>query len=143
MSTAAATVVNAVAARLLPVALTGGRVKTSRTWPWAEAELPAWRVYAQEEPVDTAELGGINVHRLLIQCDASARATADLDDALEALSAAGQAAIFAAPVPYSIQLEGIDRAMSTEGEASVGVLSLSLRATYYVHPAAPNTIVSA
>jgi hypothetical protein len=52
MALAAAQVVDAVAARLVPVVLSGGRVYTSRLWPLTEAEIPAWRVTAEDEEVE-------------------------------------------------------------------------------------------
>lgn len=141
MALAAAQVVDALAARLAPMVATGGRVYTSRAWPLAEADLPAWRVTAEDESVEIAMIGGTNMHALDIAAEATARATADLDDALHALAATALPLIFAAPVPYELQLTGIGRRMASEGEAAVGVITLRLRATYYVEPAAPETIL--
>lgn len=141
MALAAAQVVDAIAARLAPMAATGGRVYTSRTWPLAESGLPAWRVTAEDEQVDNAMLGGTNVHTLEIAAEAAARATQDLDDTLHALAAAALPLIFADPVPYELQLTGIGRRMASEGEAAVGAITLRLRASYYVEPAVPETIL--
>ena len=55
MALAAAQVVDALAARVAPQAAVSGRVKTSRTWPWSEAELPACRIFAADERVEPAE----------------------------------------------------------------------------------------
>ena len=82
-----------------------------------------------------------NEHTLEINCQAVARATANLDDSLHALAAAGLAPLFAPPVPYSLRLTAIDREMSGAGEAAVGAVTLTLRATYAVAPAAPETIL--
>lgn len=141
MALAAAQVIDALAARLAPMAATAGRVYTSRTWPLAEADLPAWRVTADDEAVENAMMGGANVHALDLSAEAVARATADLDDTLHALAAAALPLLFAAPVPYELQLTGIGRRVASEGEAAVGAINLRLRATYYVEPAAPETIL--
>jgi hypothetical protein len=143
MALAAATVVDALAARLLPMPATAGRVYTSRLWPLTEADLPAWRVTAEEEGVSPAQLDGVNAHSLLIEAACTTRATSDLDDSLHALAASGLALLFAGTVPFGLQLERIDRYLSQEGEASVGVVTLSLRALFFVAPSAPETILSA
>lgn len=140
MALAAAQVIDALAARLVPLGAAGG-VHTSRTWPLPD-DLPAWRVTAEDEAVTEAMLSGTNEHQLDVAVRGSTRATADLDDALHALAASGLALLFAPSVPYGLQLDAIVREVSTEGEASVGAIALELRATFYVAPATPETIYS-
>lgn len=142
MALAAAQVIDALAARLVPVAATAGRVYTSRAWPLDEASLPAWRVTAADEVVEPASIDGINTHRLDVDAVATVRATADLDDAMHALASGGLPLLFAAPVPYGLQLTGIGRELATEGDAAVGRITLRLRALFFVAPAQPETILS-
>ena len=143
MALAAAQVVDAIAARLVPMVATAGRVATSRMWPWSEAELPAWRVTAEDEAVEAVNLiGELAEHTLDIEAACSARATADLDDALHALAASGLALLFAGTVPHGLELTGIGRDLQPQGEAAVGVITLRLRASYFVAPSAPEIIVS-
>jgi hypothetical protein len=142
MALAAAQVVDAVAALLVPMVATGGRVYTSRTWPLAEADLPAWRVTAEDEVVEIEALDGSEqTHQLSIEATCSTRAVADLDDALHALAAAGLALLFAPMPPYGLTLQAIGRSLATEGEAAVGRVTLSLNAIYLTAPAAPETIL--
>lgn len=90
MTLAAAQVIDAVAAKLVPMVATGGRVYTSRMWPITQAELPAWRVFASDETVQDMLLdGSLREHRLSVTVEGYVRATADLDDALHSLAAAG------------------------------------------------------
>ena len=142
MALAAATVVDAIAGLLVPMAATGGRVYTSRTWPLDEASLPAWRVTAEDEQVTRADVDGINQHDLTVSARAYAMATADLDDTLHALAASGMALMFAGIPPYMLQLQNIERQLATEGEAAVGVITLNVSAMYFVAPATPETIYS-
>ena len=142
MALAAAQVIDALAARLVPVSATAGRVYTSRAWPLDEASLPAWRVVAADESAERVGLDGLHLHRLDIDATATTRMVADLDDALHALASAGLAALFASPAPYDLACGGITRAVTQEGEAAVGVITLRLLATYYVNPAQPETILS-
>lgn len=143
MALAAAQVVDAVAALIAPQAGLGtGGVKTSRNHPWAESELPAVRCFAADEEVELSALDGSSEqHTLEIEAQYSTRDTTDLDDTLHALAAGGLALIFADP-PYDLRLTRITRSMATEGEASVGRISLLLESTFFVNPAAPETITS-
>jgi hypothetical protein len=142
MALAAAQVVDALAARLMGLPLTGTRVYTSRWWPLSESEMPAWQVIADDESVQPAEISGINEHRLIVQCSGYARATTNLDDALHDLAEQGLAAVCALPALYGTQLVGIERSIETAGEASVGVIRLRLETTFFAAQSAPGVIVS-
>lgn len=142
MPLAAAQVIDALAARLVPVAATAGRVYASRAWPLDEASLPAWRVVAADEVAERVDLGGLHLHRLEVDATAYTRVVTDLDDALHALASAGLAVLFAGPVPYDLACTGIGRAITQEGEAAVGAITLRLVATYYLNPAQPETLLS-
>jgi hypothetical protein len=143
MALAAAQVVDAVAARLVPMVATGGRVYTSRTWPLAEADLPAWRVTAEEELLEVVDISSqLQQHTLGVTAVCSTRATADLDDALHALAASGLALLFAGNPPNALQCVRITRGLATEGEAAVGAITLELQALFFTVPAAPETIIS-
>lgn len=142
MALAAAQVVDALAARLSPVSLSGGRVFTSRLHPLTEAELPAWRVTAEAEDVEGSMAEGVNRHTLLVDCAGYVRATSNVDDAMHDLAAAGMTALFALPVAYGSQLQGIERELVTEGEADCAVIRLRVATQFYVRPEAPETIVT-
>lgn len=143
MALAAAQVVDALAARVATQAgLGAGGVKTSRTWPWAEADLPACRVFALEEQAQLVTQDGLHQHSLDVAVQYTVRATADLDDAMHAQAAAGLARLFAATAPYGLQLAGIGRDTATEGDAAVGQITLRVNATFFANPAAPEIIAS-
>lgn len=143
MSLAAAQIIDAVAARLVPLAATGGRVFTDRLWPLEQGELPAWRVTAQTETVEQAQIGDdTNLHQLDIEAEAVARATSAIDDTLHNLAFGGMLLLFAPPVPNYLQLTSIERSVTGAGEAAVGRIAMTMRATYYVRQSAPETIVS-
>lgn len=142
MTLAAQQVTDALADRLVPMGATGGRVIRSRTVAVAEADLPCWRVVAGQEPVQPYANGGINMHQLDVLCAVYARDTADVDHALSALLAGGQALLFAAPVSFGLELVRIDRGVAAEGEASAGVYTLTVRARYAVRASDPETLLS-
>lgn len=135
---AAETVANTVASRI------GGNAFTSHPHPFAEDELPAWRVEYQVEPTENASLDGINQHVLSIKAKGYARAVDDLESALNTLASAAMSAVFASPVPYGLSLEGeVTRDMANEGQAAVGVIELPIQALYFTRPSSPETILSA
>lgn len=141
---AAAQVIDAVAARLSGATPAGTNVFTSRMWPLEKTGLPAWRVYAGDEAIEETGLGDdrIHEHNLDVQADAVVSATADIDDAMNAMAVAGLPAIFALPVPFDLVQTGVTRLMGREGQADVGMLTLNLRANYYTRPTDPETIIS-
>lgn len=141
MALAAAQVIDALAARLVPLAATGGRVYASRAWPLDEASLPAWRITAADELIERVDLDGVHRHTLDIEATALARVTADLDDALHALAAGGLPLLFQVPVPYDLMATGIGRSITQQGEAAVGAITLRLQATFYANPASPETLL--
>ena len=142
MALAAAQVVDAVQALLAPVSLTGGRVYTSRLWPLSEGELPAGRVYAADEEIESQDIHGhLQQHTLSIEAKGYARATDDLDDRLNEIAAAWLTALFAGTPPNYLRSTGIDRDVTNEGEAAVGVVTLRLQAQFFTQPSAPETIL--
>lgn len=143
MALASAQVVDQLVTRLQSVAATGGRVYPSRTWPLADPDLPAWRVYVQDEPAEQIGMDGdLHRHTPTITCRAYTAATADLDDALNALAAAGMSALFADPRPHGLQLTAINRGMAAEGEARLGTVTLLVQVEFYANASAPETILS-
>jgi hypothetical protein len=133
MALAAAQVVDAIAALLVPVSLSGGRVYTSRFWPLTVADLPAWKVTAEDEPIDG------ELHDLSVNAAGYVHATADADDAMNALAAQGLTALFANP-PYALRCVGIERDNEGAGEAAMGVVRLRLVAQFISHPSTPEVI---
>lgn len=142
MALAAAQVVDALAARLGPVVLSGGRVYTSRLHPLEEADLPAWRVTAESEDVEISHIDGTNVHTLLVDCTGYVKATSDVDDAMHNLAAQGLTAALANPPLYGSQLQAIERETTQEGQAQVGLIRIRIATQFYVRPEAPETIVT-
>ena len=141
MALAAAQVIDVIAAFLVPVSLTGGRVITDRLTPIAEDQMPAWRVIAGDEPFRPATLDGVEEHQLTVDLRGICRAASGLDDLMNNLAAAALTAVHAAPIDkVQLDTEGIGRGMATEGESAVGVVTVRLRATFFVLKTAPETL---
>jgi len=143
MDSAEQQVIDALAARLVPMAATAGRVYTDRTWPLDGAALPAWKLELADVQSRPYTTDGVDRREVLIDARVYARAVSDLPAALQALSAAGQALLFAAPRPWGLQLDGApQRLPGPEGEAAAGSLQLRLRALVFVRAAQPGTILN-
>jgi hypothetical protein len=138
---ASAQVIDAQAALLGPVVLSGGRVYTSRLHPLQESDLPAWRVVAFDESVTQAQISGANEHLLGIAFTGYVRATSDVDDAMHNLAAQGLTALFPSSPLYGLQLNGIDRQIVQEGEASLGAITIRATARFFVSPQQPEVIL--
>lgn len=145
---AAGQIVHAIATRITGLAL-GAGVFTARAWPLAEDQLPAWRVVAIDEDVEpqTVHSDPYQQHALQVELRGHVRATADLDEELHALSAEALAAVFDPTPPadaltsivskLQLTLRRIERAMATEGEAAIGLVVITLRATFRTRASAP------
>jgi hypothetical protein len=154
MALAAAQVVDAIAARITGLALTGARVYTSRTWPLAEKDLPAWRVVAMDEAIAPKSLGPnpTQEHQLQVELRGHARAVADLDDALHGLAEQALKAVFpATPAGTPDALDGmarkihlslrrIERVLQMEGEATLGVVIVSLLIVFMTKAQSPDAL---
>jgi hypothetical protein len=145
---ASAQAVDAVAALIASASV--GAAHTSRTWPLAESDLPAWRVVAEDEEVSAQGVGfpAKQQHELEVCAHGYARATASLDDSLNSMAAAAlsklfesRAAAHLSPLNCSMTLKRIERDMVNEGEAALGRISLTLLVRFFTANNAPETIL--
>jgi len=136
MTLARATVIAEVATRLSATA--------DRLHPFAEGELPAWRVVTDiPESVNRASIDGtINEHRLPIAAEGFVRDVDATAAAADALASPALAALFAPPVPYGLQHEGTEFEADPDAEGAAGVIRLRLSAHYFVNPAQPDVLLS-
>lgn len=140
MVLAAEQVVQAIAERLAAMQVTDLVLDMP---PIDEAELPCWEVAAEDESIETVDLGGLCEHTLTVRASGYARQTEGLRTYLNnTLAAEALALLFAAPVPYALELQALRRRLVTVGEAAAGAVDILLQATYFVQPADPETIVS-
>lgn len=143
---AAQTVTNALAARVTGAGTAmGTRFYSDHPHPFDPSELPAGRLELAEEPAEAAMLSS-TVHQYTARIKASVivRATDDADATLNALIAAVLPALFAAPVPYGLEIEGaIEREPVREGQADLMRAVIPITALYFAAASAPETILSA
>jgi hypothetical protein len=147
---ASAQVVDAVAALVASVSGMAGHVHTSRLHPLAEADLPAWRVLADDEPVETKGIhfGALQEHRVTVVCQGYARAVANMDDTLHAMAEAALLKLFEtsasaalSPLNCAMSLSRITREVVAEGEAAMGRITLDLHVLFNTRSNAPGIII--
>ena len=152
MPLASAQVVDALAARLSGNTAAGTRVYTSRAWPLAEAGLPAWKVIAADESLTPQTVDGDELeHSLSVELQGYAKALANLDDSLHALASSalsnvfnptgGPDALSALLTQVSLSAQRIERAMRADGEAMLGLVTLTLRADFHTRASAPEIFI--
>jgi hypothetical protein len=148
---AAAQIVAAIAALLAAVPAWATSVYTDRPWPLAEADLPAWRVFAADEEIISHGLNfpARQTHELSVLCHGFARETAGLQAELHAMASLALSTLFAskassalAPINcLAMVLTRIDRDLVSEGEAALGRVALSLRVRFNTYSNAPEIII--
>lgn len=139
MSLAITQVKSAVITRL---AGTATLVTGNRNHPLAESDLPAWKVLQGDDDIETGAGGDIETHDAEIICAGYVRNVNDADAALDALAAAGLAAIHAVQASaFTVQTNGMSRRFVGEGEAAMGVIEIRLRSNFYTAPTAPETFL--
>jgi hypothetical protein len=149
---AAGQIVHAFATRLTGLPLAAS-VFTDRAWPLAKEQLPAWKVLPHDEDVElgTIHKPAIEAHALQLELHGFVYAVSEIDDALAALSAEALTAIFSQTPPadalsdirkkVQITLTRIERTMTKEGEASMGLVLITLRVEFKTRADQPETIL--
>lgn len=145
MTLAAQTVTSTLVARVTGAGTAlGSRFYSEHPAPFDESELPAGRLEIEEEPAEAVMLSN-TVHQHKARCLVSlyVHNASTADATLNALIATVMPALFAAPVPYALEIDGpIERTPLREGQADVKRAVIPLRALYFVAASAPETILS-
>lgn len=133
----------AVAAKVSGLTTTGSRVYQSRLHALRDSNLPCLLVNTDDEDIET-ELSLFN-RRLDLKIRAVAKATADLDDALDTIAAEVEAVLGSGitaggkrlfPSLTSIQVDMVD-----ELEKPAGVITLTYSVPYFTAPGAPTVLI--
>jgi hypothetical protein len=146
MPLAAQTVTTALVARVTGASTAmGSRFYSEHPQPFDESELPAGRLEIEEEPAEAVMLTGtIHQHKARVKVSLYVHNVSTPDATLNALVSQVLTALFTAPVPYALEIEGeIERTPVTEGQADIKRAVIPLRALYFVAASAPETILSA
>lgn len=150
MPLAAQQVVDLVAADVRAVADYAASTYTDRAWAFDEAELPAARVLADAENVDTGTIHvpNVEIHDLDVAVQLRVQAATGLDAVMHDATGSVLASLFrpaavAARGALNVQafaLTRIDRQMLVSDQAKVGVVDIVLRARFAVIANNPNFI---
>lgn len=135
----------AVVGLLLAVPQTGGRVRSGRAYPWQDAELPCLEVLTAEEALAEDSLSGeIQQRECALDVVIRARATAGVDDLLDAIAEQVEAALGSAvavgAVSVDLRYEGASSEFSDAAQEPTGRATLRYTATYFVAAGVPGTL---
>lgn len=151
MALAGAQIRAAIATRLTGLPLAGERVYKSRAWPLNL--LPAWKIVTPDEDIEpmTVHPNTPQNHRLQLELQGYTSVVDELDDRLDDLAAEALTAIFNPPgspdalsvlmTHMQLTQRRIERVMSPEGQAVLGMVQITLRAEYRTKANAPETIL--
>lgn len=134
----------AAAAAVTGLSTTAGRVFQSRVYPLRDADLPCLLVSTDDERIDAgnAAMGGELERELTLTVRGVAKATADLDDTLDAIAEQVEPMLNGATLGGKAKkclLTAINVEMDDVLEKPVGSISLEYRITYFTSPALPGT----
>lgn len=141
-----------VQALLLGQTAAGTRVLVGRSWPLAEAELPAIKLAITGEAVEAADMHwpALQEHSLALEVRAFVRDVDDAETAMDDITEQVLSVLFGNeadasldPLPNCLmELSGIDRAVrDAEGEAATGAVAVRLAITFQTVSNNPSTLV--
>lgn len=138
----------AAAALVTGLTTTGARVYQSRVYPLQPAvNLPGLLVYTTEESADLDSLTPPrgSMRKLSLVIEGVARATADLDDTLDAIAKEVEIALAAAPTLSGLTkdnyLSTTEIALNGEGDIPTGSVKLTWTIEYRVRETAPDVAI--
>lgn len=133
-----------VVTMLTGLATTGSRVYASRVYPFAASDLPCLAVMAlteSSEPDSLTRPRGLT-RTLTLAIEARARASADLDDTLDAIAKEVEEALGADPTLAGLAkdsyLAATEIELSAEADAPHGLMRLELAVEYRTAENAPD-----
>lgn len=142
---AAAQVRAQVALLLQGVAITNGAVHVGRYWPVTESEMPCIFVAIEQEDIEPDGLSfpGVQTHRLRLLVDGFVADVDTLETSLDTLQTQALEALFAVQPPFQLRCVGVRRRVAdADGQdRRIGVLSLSLEATFLTVEGQPQTLI--
>lgn len=141
---------NAVAAALGEIPDISGRVFTSRAHPVQRTELPCLLVFTPEESNKTISTDGLQQRKITLLVDGYAKATADLEDQLDALAASVESAFAESAtetanetgffgLAKAWELMDTNTALNGEGENVIGMIRLRFSVTVMTTEGDPET----
>jgi hypothetical protein len=135
---------DAMKTALTGLATTGNRVFANRVWPLSAAELPAIRLFSEEEDVEqTGLMGQWRQRTLTLAVEACAKASITLDDTLDQIGKEIEQALAPGLTVDGQKLFPIYAGMTLdfeEADQPVGIKRHHFRLIYAAQSAHPDTL---
>lgn len=136
---------DALKTRLTGLASTGARVYANRLYPLTAAELPALRVYLDEESAEPLSVHAPASSRVLsLSVEACAKATAALDDTLDQIGKEVEIALASGLSVAGVHLQPIYTGMSFTDDIAdqpVGVKRMTFSLPFEAAAGAPDVLL--
>lgn len=134
----------AAATLLTGLTTTGARVFQSRIYPLRDADLPCLLISTDDEQIEheNAVTGGELARELTITVRGIAKATANLDDALDAIAEQVEPVLNGVTLGGKVKrcnLQSIKVEMDDVLEKPAGIITLEYRALYFTSPGSPGS----
>lgn len=135
---------DAIVGELTGLATTGSRVFASRIYPLEQTDLPGLLVATESETVTQIDIGALQERTLTVKVEALAKATADLDNALDQICLEVEIALATlgatlAALTRAVSLQTTDLEYDGSGAQPIGRASMVFLVTYFTQQAAPAT----
>ena len=137
---------DAAAGYLTGLTTTGMHIATGRVYPVQDSELPALRVYTNEQAVEQETINANPVEGSVLQLvvEAIAKATSGTDDILDGIAKEVQVALAAQQTLAGVKnvlLRSIEPDRYGEGEQELGILRLTFEVAFKSAQNAPDVAV--
>jgi hypothetical protein len=143
-------VINAIVTRLSGNTSAGTRVYPDRLWPVNEGNLPAWLVFADDEPIEALTMmwPPRQLHRMRVRLVGVVRSTTGIDEVMSALALQALNALFDTQAHQTLSpLAGVnlyergrERRLPDDDQSPVAHLILTIEAQFSTFVNAPETL---
>lgn len=137
----------AIAALVTGLTTTGGRVFQSRVYSLQESELPALMIATEDEQIEylTVHNPRIQAKTVTVSIRAVAKATANLDDTLDAICKEVEVALATnqgvSGLAKALRMSGTTITLDGAGEQPVGVASMTYEIEVYCNETTPDVAI--
>jgi len=134
----------AAAAAVTGLATTGSKVFQSRIYPLRDADLPCLLISTDDEQIESDNVTDDRPQRrtLTLTIKGVAKATADLDDTLDAIAEQVEPVLIGNLLGNKLKdctLSSIHIDLDDSLDKPVGIITLQFQTIYFTSPAAPGT----
>ncbi|WP_322893468.1 MULTISPECIES: hypothetical protein [unclassified Yoonia] len=133
----------AIAAALVPISETGGRVFQARAWPLEPDDLPCWLIHVDGERIETKQTGRLarQTRTVAVNVVLLCKHSDSVEDEMDDISAQAEELLLSDPAICALTreftLDATESALNADGSIVVGQTRLAFSATVTTVAGAP------